>query len=203
MMLTDGLDDLSHLVQLLWADVRAICEPKVDQAESSLDVLVRHSVSSLFTSHGQLKGASDAWPPNLGRGGVGCFPRCYLGPLMLEVEEQAHSGDNEEGSCSSIEGLQSEMCARRVVVSAVSLLMRSRLGQVYSRRLQPCPWPSPSVPTQMAHLEEKKRIGGGLERKARAGPAEQCEVAGKGCRKTSLQRVGSAARRLRLLRPGV
>lgn len=70
--------------------------------------------------------------------------------------------------------------------------MQLQNRQAYLRRLRPCPLLSPSALTQMARLGERKRIGEESGGKARAEPAEQCEVDEKGCRKTSLHRADLA-----------
>lgn len=91
-LLLDDVNHLGHLVQLLGADVGAVCEAEIDEGVSSFQIFRREWLSVMVK---ELKGT-----PNFGFANSLCglcdaltFHPSFFIP---EVEDQTYSGEKEE-----------------------------------------------------------------------------------------------------------
>lgn len=139
----DAVHYVCHLVELLGTDVGAVCETEIDEAEASLEILLRHfstlHVGLCFVGarldwgrHHQLKVASDLGPPHSGLVRLGTLTFLDNCLFVFEINEETNTGHDKEGSGASIEWLL--YLHRKEEVSVVAMRGRKKKRR-YLRRL--------------------------------------------------------------------
>lgn len=101
--LTDAVHHSTHLIKLLRADVGAVGEAKVHEAEAAEQVLMSERVAR---SRNQAERPANARASDLGARRFGLSSFLDLDLLVLEIEEETGACDDEEDTCTQVERLR-------------------------------------------------------------------------------------------------